>query len=42
MTKSLTKVIYKPSTQSSEEFTVIVNLEEVRVFVGNSIFSLSC
>ncbi|PSR93788.1 hypothetical protein PHLCEN_2v4683 [Hermanssonia centrifuga] len=30
MTKALTKVIYKPSTQSSEEFTVIVNLEEYK------------
>lgn len=27
--KSLTKVVYKPDTQSTDEFTVIVNLEEV-------------
>lgn len=30
MVKSLTKVVYKPSTQSTDEFTVIVNADEVR------------
>lgn len=27
--KSLTKVVYKPDTQSTDEFTVIVNSDEV-------------
>ena len=29
MVKALTKVVYKPSTQSTDEYTVIVNSEEV-------------
>ncbi|KAI0340901.1 DUF1960-domain-containing protein [Trametopsis cervina] len=28
--KSLTKVVYKPSTQSTDEFTVIVNSDEFK------------
>lgn len=27
----LTKIIYKPDTQSTDEYTIIVNPEEVRV-----------
>ncbi|KAI0775386.1 DUF1960-domain-containing protein [Irpex lacteus] len=30
MVKSLTKVVYKPSTQSTDEFTVVVNPEEFK------------
>ena len=30
--KSLTKVVYKPSTQSTDEFTVIVNADEVCLY----------
>ncbi|TFK68178.1 DUF1960-domain-containing protein [Pluteus cervinus] len=30
MTKALTKVIFKPSTQSTDEFTIIVNPEEYK------------
>lgn len=30
MPATLTKVVYKPDTQSTEEYTVIVNPEEVR------------
>ncbi|KAJ7572554.1 ribosome maturation protein [Mycena floridula] len=30
MTKSLTKVIYKPDSQSTEEYTIIVNPEEYK------------
>lgn len=28
--RTLTKVTYKPSTQSTDEFTIIVNFDEVR------------
>ena len=31
MVKALTKVVFKPSTQSTDEFTVIVNQDEVRL-----------
>jgi len=30
MGKAITKVIYKPDTQSSDEYFIIVNPEEVR------------
>ena len=30
MGKALTKIIYKPDTQSSDEYLIIVNPEEVR------------
>ncbi|KIP12798.1 hypothetical protein PHLGIDRAFT_123868 [Phlebiopsis gigantea 11061_1 CR5-6] len=30
MVKALTKVVYKPSTQSTDEFTIIVNHEEFK------------
>lgn len=31
MTKALTKVVYKPDSQSTDEFIAIVNPEEVRI-----------
>jgi hypothetical protein len=37
MSPSLTKVIFKPDSQSTDEFTVIVNPEEV----GGSKYQLS-
>lgn len=30
MGKSITKVLYKPGTQSTDEYMIIVNAEEVR------------
>ena len=30
MGKAITKVVYKPDTQSSDEYIIIVNPEEVR------------
>jgi len=30
MGKAITKIIYKPDTQSSDEYQIIVNPEEVR------------
>ena len=30
--RAIAKVIYKPSTQSTDEYTVVVNVEEVRVY----------
>lgn len=43
MSRPVTKVIYKPDSQSTEEFTVIVIPEEVRSLLrmGNRIF-ISC
>jgi hypothetical protein len=43
MTRPVTKVIYKPDSQSTEEFTIIVIPEEVRSLLRlvNRIF-ISC
>lgn len=42
MTKSLTKVIYKPDSQSTDEYLMFVNHEEVRrgSFVSQSEYYL--
>lgn len=33
MAKSLSKVIYKPDSQSTDEYVVVVDTEEVRLLV---------
>ena len=34
MTKELTKVVYKPDTQSTDEYIMIVNQPEVKVILS--------
>lgn len=41
MPKSLTKVVYKPDTQSTDEFTVIVNPVEYKKWKGDRTIPLS-
>lgn len=42
--RAIAKVIYKPSTQSTDEYTVVVNIDEVRVLLACdvSMFVCSC
>ena len=41
MGKAITKIIYKPDTQSSDEYLIIVNPEEVRHTLNYTIQSPS-
>ncbi|KAI0092176.1 DUF1960-domain-containing protein [Irpex rosettiformis] len=40
MVKALTKVVYKPSTQSTDEFTVIVNSDEFKRWKDGELMSV--